>query len=251
MKTYQILCNSMLVASLLLLQSNVVVLGDNFENLDFEQGFSGESTPGVIPAWRSTVPEMNVYCIDSPCGALIGGPSFSEGATLSGNYSVSLNAHSFNLGGGGAYVRQTGLVPADVRSLQILVGGWTSSEISSNGPYLYYFPAEKGLIVTINDEPISLTQIENLGDGVGIIAGNIAKYAGQDVVLRICATTSNIPGLPQFPFTEPIPDGIPLVDRAYVGGLIDDVTFSPIAVPEPSAITMLCLGSMYLLRRLN
>lgn len=225
--------------------------GAPFLNLDFEQGFSGQDSPNAIPGWRSTLPSANSICFDPGCGILTGPhwPSIPDNLVLSGDYSVSLNASSFGIVGGAGYVLQNGTIPLDAKSLRILVGDWSSRETVGMQSETKIISAVQALRITINEQRILMTQIEDLDNGIGIIAGNIAQFAGQDVELRIRATTQNILGPSQFLFDNSIPSIISVAGTATVGGYLDDIVFSPIAVPEPHTLVLLGLFTAMLSQR--
>jgi hypothetical protein len=101
------------------------------------------------------------------------GPSFPNApgyAPLQGSYSVLLQY--FGAMGPPPTLSQTGLVPADARSITFLTA-----------------PNRSDAVVTLNGVPIPLLQT-----GFGRLAGNIATFAGTEAQLTFSTTGTPGPG---------------------------------------------------------
>ena len=100
---------------------------------------------------------------------------------------------------------QTGLVPADARSITFSTA-----------------PNRSDAVVTLNGVPIPLVQT-----GFGRLAGNIATFAGTEAQLTFSTTGTPGPG-----------------GGAGWWLYFDDVQFSPTAVPEPDIFALSALGTL-------
>lgn len=215
-----------------------------FQNLDFEQGSFQVPPPNYVPTTGGPYPySINAAAglpfwtarVDSTvCTAIWGntGPLDETGVTLlsnvsippqqfavnplNGNYSVELSAVSF--APPDLYkissISQTGDVPANALSIQFLMTNY-------GGPV----PAVP--LVTINGSSINLVPLATNGYVV-TMGGDVSAFAGTNVELTI--TSAGPPG------------GVGLAGENYFA--VDDISFSPNPVPEPSTLVLLTLGAV-------
>ena len=195
----------------------------SFQNLDFEAANISPGTPagGIIaasqgiPGWSTS----NNVVFDGVSG---GGDFVSIiDPNLPGNISPLHGTYSVVLFGGGplgtpASISQTGLVPANARSIEMDLA-------SSLSPAPF--------VVTLGGQQITMVPLETLPHYT-VYGGDISAYAGQVENLTI---TELSPPPPEVP-----PSALEL----------DDIVFSPNGVPEPTTRTLLfCGASAFALRR--
>lgn len=210
---------------LLLLMQNLH--GQGFVNLDFEaanvSGFPPGSSdvpvssafPGWTASYGTNVVNLVWYDAISIGGAIISVNDSNTGfgfAPLSGNYS----AYLFGQGGPqgiSSSLSQTGLVPLGTRSLQMEVGISAATFVISLGGQ------------TVNMIPLSTTSAYT------IYGGDVSSFAGKVATLELTAPPP-AQGSPSF-------------------FLVDDIVFSPNAVPEPSARGIAALGLLIVYRSLT
>jgi hypothetical protein len=204
-----------------------------FQDLDFEQanpvvdpdGFDYPHSVTVwsaLPGWTvylGTVQQTDVLQNAFTLGQAsvdIFGPNYHYGGvdegpfgTIDGNYSVLLQ--SGNLPGGGtlvgASIEQTGFVPFGSQSLQFLA--WTSSLTEFS--------------VSFDGNNLSPVVLGTGPNDTSLYGVNISPYAGQTGTLEFTALFSN-------------------TGASALG--LDDITFSPDAVPEPSIVALTAMGGL-------
>jgi hypothetical protein len=162
----QFRCVAQLAAiSLAVLQS--VAFGRDFVNLNFEDAtvqptpvgqFGGFVDPALaFPGWIvsnsfpsglsiSTATFYNDLSLGSPAVCLMGPdfPSAVESSPLEGSYSVLLMTFS-NSFGGRPTLSQTGMIPANAKSINFLVGsGETNALVTLNGVFIPLVPIAGG-----------------------------------------------------------------------------------------------------------
>jgi len=184
----------------------VPIPGDPFGSVQFGPAFPGWSAFYNASPLSSTTPVLynNLFLGTSTLALL--DQSFS-GSVIS-NFTAVLQ------GGTGASqpvvgLAQSGLVPADSRSLQFL--GHTV-RADNNFPETF--------IVSMNGQPLPFFTLQNLGNH-RLYGADISAFAGQTAELRFT----------QF-------SGGALYDTLS----LDNISFSTVAVPEPGTWTLLGLG---------
>ena len=218
------------------------LLSAPFQNLDFEQG-SFQAPPanyvpnpplaGANPISAATgLPFWTALEDSTVCTAIWGnGGALEETSvallnsavfTLDGNYCVELTAESnappdfFKT----SSISQTGSVPLNAKSIQFLTLIVDPSSMH----------AQSNPFVTLNGSTINLVPISTNGNIV-TLAGDVSAFAGTTAQLTI--TAAGTPG-----------------DSLENVFALDDISFSPNPVPEPSTLTLLGLGSLgFLVRR--
>jgi hypothetical protein len=198
-----------------------------FQNLDFESanltpvpaGHFGEFVPitSALPGWTGylgsdqTVQVLqNSYALGTATIDIWGPQPSSTLPVIDGNYSVFLQSGSDSPQGGpfvSASIAQVGTIPTNAQSLQ-------------------YKAAEESQLLSVSFAGNTLTPFvigsgqESPGDIAYTLWGvDIAPYAGQSGQLE---------------FT----------DNAVGNVELDDITFSPQAVPEPNALELMLMGGM-------
>jgi hypothetical protein len=144
---------------------------------------------------------VNISILDanSPVGGLIPG----------NNYTVLLQAG--NGGGDGglpdttASIAQTAMIPSTAESIVFIAS----------------FPGGPGWQITLNGQPISVSQIGTVGGSYGVYSGNVAPYAGQ---------------VDQLEFTALVNPG---VGAEFLR--LDNIQFSASPVPEPNSFPLFAL----------
>jgi hypothetical protein len=123
---------------------------------------------------------------------------------IDGNYMAELQA-----GGDGvsvpATIEQTGLVPAGTQSLQIK-----------------FFTGSTGFSVTLGSMEVNMIPLSS-SSLYTVYGANIASLAGQTEQLSISA--------------------LPTAQDPFNGFFLDDIVFSPMAVPEPSTWSLMACGA--------
>jgi hypothetical protein len=199
-----------------------------FQNLDFESAKVAGYTPGgggisvsaAFPGWSVTSPGYTPVFYD---GESVGGAAISiwdsnittvypypgsRFTVLDDNFSAILFGGEF----GPATLSQTGLVPTDSRSLQMLVG---------TGFYDVYFS------VSLGGHTIQMIPLASFSNCT-LYGGDISSLAGQLETLSLTALTPPSPIIPPSYFE------------------VDDIEFSPESVPEPTATGLFALGLFFL-----
>jgi hypothetical protein len=214
----------------------------SFANLGFESAQVAPSPPtfftyapvaSAIPVWTVEVGGVQTTQViyngfyGSTAGVALFGPGWTQQAqneyhygVLDGNYTVLLESGG-GLGTGefgNASIAQTGFVPFGTQSLQFETG---ANSLSIYG----------GLTVSFDGSNLPLTVVStgqsSSGLAYDVMGADIAPYAGQVGQLEF---TSGISGAP---------DGY---DYAYV--LLDDITFSPQTVPEPTILSLTLISGL-------
>jgi hypothetical protein len=202
--------NKVLLAWLLGVAVALSSRGQNFTNLDFESArviiIIGPGFPPKIDI-SNAVPGWSVSNLGNKIPWVdynLLAPFGSEGS----NQWVLDGHFSFYLGSGENTISQTGLVPSGAESLLFDA---TSSSV----------------LVSLGGQNLSFMAISNAvnasGLGYTVYGANISGFAGQVETLTFFGNNQNAN------------------NNGGVG--LDDIQFSPEAVPEPSAISFLCLGS--------
>jgi hypothetical protein len=220
----------------LFLSSIAALQAAPFENLNFESAqiasapanytpgdaFDPISAASALPFW--TAEEDNTVCtaiwgqpnaLDETSVALVNPTSSSQfGGVIQGKYSVVLTAMPEAPPGyfQTASIFQTGDVPLQAKSLTFLMQG-------------AYGPAP---IVTLGGTPINLVALSQNGT-VSTMAGDVSAFAGQTLELKfLCQGVSG---------ASPVGES---------GFELDNVNFSPVAIPEPSPYAAMIAGTALL-----
>jgi hypothetical protein len=146
------------------------------------------------------------------------GPSYDKSYILQGNYTVELASRirfhtndPMEL----ASIAQTGMIPINANSIEFLgksVFGGPTLELSFNGQNIPTLPLSNGTNYTL-------------------YGGDISQFAGQTGELRFTSLPS------------------PLYPTPQSGGLLDDISFSPMVIPEPSTLALMTFGLIFGLYR--
>jgi len=203
---------------------------NSFENLDFESAslaFIPQNQLGGIVSFNAAVPDWTGYLGTTQTSQAyqdnvaadqasidIFGPDWLN--IIGGHYSLLLQSgfdpnNTSQLVPVNASISQNGLVPGNDRSLLFRAWGDTGNlEVSFSGNSL---------------SPVLLaTGQGSSGQSYNLYGVNIAPFAGQTGQLEFTETFN-----PNPPFTQV---------------LLDDIAFSPTAVPEPSTVALLILGGL-------
>ena len=186
----------------------------SFQNLDFEAAVRTPVSPGFIsaadalPYWTVRLDDTaSTFVWDSPgldatMVVLISGNTLNY-PPIQGSYSVEIGANSFDPAYTTASISQTGLIPEGTSSIQLLARNfYVSGSVSS-------------LFATLNGSPVALIPVSTSG-GVTTVVGDISAFAGSSAELAFKVSNS-----------------------AFV---LDSISFSSQAVPEPSALSLIGLG---------
>lgn len=186
-----------------------------FRNLNFESANVSGYAPGTVvpisdalPGWTADFSPSfgQVWCDAESLGGAMISVCDSRALGLYGVGPLQGNFSAFLFGGefGPASITQTGLVPADAKSLRMAVAA-TLFNVSLGGVAIPMVPLAN-----------HSTYVEYGGD--------ISAFAGQVLTLRLTAPTPPPPQIPPSFF------------------MVDDVTFSPEPIPEPATVSLLALG---------
>lgn len=222
----------------------------NFANLNFESDLGSPISDGLYSmAPFYNLPSWNVTTIGDEDGASSGGVYYNNtildgtdayivpvggydvtGATinpLDGDQSLALYVSGYSATAS-ISISQTGTIPNGQNSVSFLLGDFATFDLPSGQNPLNYFS------LSINNQNVPLEVTSENGQ-VLTVAGDISQWAGQSVTLTIANTDA--------------------VDT-YLSesfGVIDDVAFSPQAVPEPSGMGLLAaaisLSAVFLNKR--
>lgn len=199
-----------------------------FQNLDFESAnlspipagqFGGPvSISAALPGWSASlgsIPVIQVLQNNNTLGAAgidILGPhfSFNNPGIIGGNYTVFIQSGEAPDENGtvSASLWQSGTIPANAESLQFKAWNTLGSD-----PLLVSFAGN-----SLSPVLLSTGQAAS-GQSYDVFGANIGVYAGQTGQLEFTAQFAN--------WTE-----------------LDDISFSPTAVPEPSTLALVVMGGM-------
>jgi hypothetical protein len=225
----------------------------SFQNLDFEDADpSGATwsdwrgcyllpTTGGLPSWHAyysgaertniiynsvLLDQDSVGLYDSTAVAVPGGYRFGPQHPLSGIYSAYLHAEYWFGVHGDASIGQTGLIPTDAKSVRFVSSPDAIFDCQAGLPSSMW-----ALSVQLNGVD---TPCYRLSEQSGYIqwGADVTSVAGTLTELRLTLTTGLV-ALPQ--------PGPPDTDGVIIG--IDDISFSPAVVPEPSALCLVALGA--------
>jgi hypothetical protein len=191
-----------------------------FRNMDFESASLSGYLPGgmvpitsAMPGWSGSSGQVLYDSIAIGGGWISIFDSLNLGpAPFQGNYSAFLMGSPPGFPGGPASIDQTGLIPAGTRSI-IVSMYW---EIQAP-------------VVTLGNQTITMIPVSTF-PSYTVYAGDISSFAGQTAMLS---------------FTAPAPSGS--LTPSFLE--LDGISFSPIAVPEPSAAAMAALAGLALLNK--
>jgi hypothetical protein len=213
------------IVSLLALTTLIPAIGHaqgTFQNLDFEDAVIVPDPLNpycpyavyanqAIPGWTAVglFSPSDIFYIYVSGGATSVSLLGTEGG-IRGVFSPLDGAFSVLLCGGatlptGASISQTGLVPADARSILFKAWGFTPFHT---------------LFVSLGGQNVSFSAIST-GPGYTLYSGDISAFAGQ---------------------TEQLTFSTPLGVKNY--WKIDDIQFSSRSIPEPSTLGLLALGAL-------
>jgi hypothetical protein len=222
---------TVLFLSMSILLSNAHGQG-TFQNLDFELS-PVDLGPGLgsdyysIPYWSAIMGPyqggvlLNDYVLDATTVSLQTGRLFTP---IDGTTSLFLTASSYGYPLSTASISQTGLVPTTAKSLHFLVADVMAFELPPTLPGQFF--------VTMGGENVALQVVANY-DSYTELAGNISNWAGQTTALSIGVSVPASQG-----------------PEIYFQGLIDDISFSPTSVPEPTTTVLgILAGGCWLLCR--
>jgi hypothetical protein len=197
-----------------------------FVNLDFEQASVPPGTGQTIdaslafPGWTarlgSDILTQVYYDYQGEDNGLVALYDRSDPSALvpllQGQYDAYLRTQAFTLAP--ASLAQIGDIPSGSKSIRILVEGFRESPD-----------------ITLGNVPIPMTRVAGRGilQETDVYAGDISSFAGTTTELRIFSTTA-APGVGS--------------------NVIDDITFSPLEVPEPAQFVFsIILTFCFALRR--
>lgn len=214
--------------------------GQVFQNLGFESNpvFVGPDPDGggslySIPNWTvnfNNTPQsgvlINNYILDYTTAALFVG---AASGVIGGNQSVFLAASSFQAPVGGSStenISQTGIVPSTANSIQFKLG-----TIWGFGGTVDLSQPQNNFYVTLNNQNVPLQVTGNSGSYL-ILTGDVSMWAGQTAQLSIGVGVPYNANSPQ---------------ETLYSGILDDVSFSPVVVPEPSAPSIFGVSALFFL----
>jgi hypothetical protein len=205
------------------------VSGQNFTNLNFESativpdpalGFGNAAVyaSNALPGWTvsgflgGSAVLYNDYSLGAPSVSIFGvSTNMGIPPPLDGRFSVDLYGGVPGPPGNGAYIAQTGLVPNSAKSIEFIATG---------AP----FGGNTVLLVSLGGQNIPFAAISTT-PGYMLYAGDVAAFAGQVEKLE---------------FYTPFNTGI----NNYWE--IDDIQFSPNAIPEPGVLVLAFSGAAIL-----
>jgi len=195
-----------------------------FQNLDFEAAAIPPGTPpslgispGIaLPGWSISTMYLG-YDAASGGGAAISVIDRSAGfAPLQGSFSVILYAGSGTGVGTSSFISQTGLVPANAQSILMDIA------------FPFGNTASTRFTVALGGQQIAMAPYQIFANYT-VYAGDISTEAGQP---NDALTIAEYPPAP------------PTVPPSSVE--LDNIVFSPNAVPEPAAWTLFLYGAVLL-----
>ena len=215
---------------LLLLAASSALAQGTFQNLSFEDAayplvpnsmgvvLASDAIPGWTPYIGGNAGNAVLYNTINLGTAAVGlfedvfGTNQSV-TVLDGGYSVVLQGGVNPLTGTNhvpAAVGQSGLIPLGTRSITLKAASFLQPGI---------------LEVDIGGQAVSITAISSTSTYT-VYGGDISQFAGQTADLRIAA--------------------VPTPSNTFANWIIDDIEFSPVAIPEPSVLTLSALGTLFL-----
>ena len=215
-----------IISTQILLLITSTLCGQNaFQNLDFELALPDPTQPpgqvsaaAALPSWTPHIGSNQVSSVyfnsptlDSSGISVMSSNSQFGFPALQGSFSVLLQAGLVLTPTGSdrvpASIEQTGLIPADAKSIQFQAfGGFASA----------------GLTVSLGGQNIDFNAISVSGN-VALFAGDVSSFAGQTLELRFLA----LPSAAQLPPSR---------------WEIDGIEFSNIAIPEPATGALVLIG---------
>jgi hypothetical protein len=218
--------------AIMLVTSPLARAQGTFQNLDFEDANTTAFTPprlipaaDAFPAWEALVGGMQVSSVgyESPTLYAAGLNLVGSQEAIQGNYSAVLESSP---DGGTASLAHTGVIPSGTESIQL-------DAVEENAGNFW---------VEINGNQVNMFPLQpNAGStpygAYTLYGGNVSAWAGQSATLSIIQLVPTQSG-GQF-----VPSFLEL----------DDISFSPQAVPEPNALALTGLGALLfgLYRRLT
>ena len=221
MKTYLILAAALAIA-------NISAGQTTFQNLDFEAADVSGVQPGGAIATSLAFPDWQALYNTTPFsqvsydGISIGAQQISivdnyspYGLTaIQGNYSADLFAATFPGNSYSVTLSQTALVPLGTQSVELDVNQEPSSSF----------------LVTLGGAQVNMVPVQAFANFT-LWGGNVSSFAGQNETLNI---------------TE-----LPPANQQFSPSLLelDNITFSPNAVPEPDTLALALTGGAVLAAR--
>lgn len=224
---YGMKMGSVSVALLLYLSCTSGLWAQTFQDLDFEsatfvQTGSGLSFSDAFPGWNgfsgtnqlsyalydnAALDSTVIGILDSNAPAVV--TTYISGSVIQGNYTAFLEA-GVQLGSDSApadaSLSQTGLVPGGTKSLSFLA--------FTNGPFA----------VSLGGTSLNLISSPVAGQNYSLFQADVSAFAGQTEELDFTVFADN-------PYDNRI--------RSLV---LDDILFSPDAIPEPSSLSLVVVG---------
>jgi hypothetical protein len=187
----------------------------NFEAAD-TVGYSpptGMPSALAFPGWQTSIGATPISSVgyDNPSLStpwIYLGDS-EAGNIIQGNYSAFLQ--SSTIGSGSATLSQTGIVPPGTESIQL------DANEENSGSFA----------VMLGGDNITMFSLQSF-PGYTLYGGNASAWGGQDATLSIT----------QLPPANSGPQFVPSLLE------LDNITFSPGAVPEPSALALTGIGGI-------
>jgi hypothetical protein len=204
----------------------------DFQNLDFNSANIPSGTGQIsflpiadaIPGWTGFIGNNEVtdvlydgIAIGSAAIVIVDASTQNGGNIPGNNYTVILQAG--NDGGDAgrpnatASLAQTALIPSTAQSI----------EFTASIPY------GAGWQISINGQPIAVSQIGTVNSYYGVFAGNVSAYAGEVDQLEFTALYADYPG-----------------DLNEATNLnLDSISFSAAPVPEANSFGLFALGGLF------
>lgn len=224
-----------------------ILFGQAFQNLDFDS--ADVSPPGGFPArvpFANAFPGWNgslstaLYNAADLDQMTIGAYSQSVGTwgphplLNSDGYTAYLEGDLswFFPNSGSVGIWQTGVIPADAKSIQFY------STIAYGSALPGYSPT---LTLSLNGTSVPFSPIGTSGEFIQYSA-DVSSYAGTSTSLRFDVSAI-------YPYPEPSP--FPQYQHWIFGVGIDDISFSATPAPEPATITLFGLGLLFFIFKLR
>jgi hypothetical protein len=191
----------------------VPISGDPFNRVDFSMvlpgwnGFSGTNQLNAALYDNVFLDSTGIGIIDTNAPASV--TTYISGVVIQGNYTAFLEA-GLQLGSSSisvdASLSQTGVVPSGTKSLSFLA--------FTNGPFA----------VSLGGTNLNLISSPVAGQNYTLFQADISEFAGQTAELDFTVFAAN-----------------PYNGRIH-SLVLDDIQFSPTAIPEPGAISYVMAG---------